>query len=129
MQLAKLTLPLFILLSLTSCVEGLIAGSLAGGLAGAALGRESNKVGAGAVLGVAAGAALGSAIGAAIEEQRRIDEEPDPMLIRQDVEKRRQARDIEDLQRQVFHDNALRRYLRDRRDPDYEEVYGDTSDY
>lgn len=128
MNIRRSILASLILLGLPSCLPLALGGSVAGAAAGAALGRQSGNIAAGAIIGVASGAALGAAIGSAIEEQRRVDEEVDPMLTRQDIEKRRQAREIEDLKRQIYHDNALRHYLRDRRDPDYEEVYGDSAD-
>lgn len=92
--------------------EGALVGGAVGAGAGAIIGNQvDGRSGEGAAIGAVAGAATGAVVGHA--EERNFEEtiaEQQEIIRRQEEEIRRQDRELEDLRRQQFHNESLRRF-------------------
>jgi hypothetical protein len=91
---------------------GAIGGGALGAGVGGVIGNQSGNAGPGAAIGAGVGAVSGAVVGDAIDEEERRNAERDALLIRQEQELKRQQRELEDLRRQRYHDNKLKKYLR-----------------
>jgi hypothetical protein len=98
-------------ISLSACGpghEGATAGTLAGAAVGAgagtAIGNASGHAGTGAAIGGVTGAAIGATLGDTADQSAARTKEMDEFMIRQEQEKQKQEKELEDLKRQQFHD-------------------------
>lgn len=92
-------------------------GGVAGAGTGAVVGNRFDKPGEGALIGAGAGAITGAATSSIVEnaEERNFEEklaEQQEIIRRQEEEIQRQDREIEDLKRQQYHNESLRRFER-----------------
>jgi len=110
-------LPLITAISLTTLgcsprssytTTGAIAGTAVGAGAGAAIGSASGNTGTGAVVGAAVGALSGAAIGDVRDGAEGATEYQDEFIKRQEEERKKQDRELEDLKRQRYHDDYFR---------------------
>lgn len=104
---------LFALTSLpTACsrrtATGAAVGTAVGAGAGAAIGSASGNTGTGAAVGGAVGAISGAAIGDVRDRAVSASKEQDAFLKRQEEERKKQQRELEDLKRQKYHDEYFR---------------------
>lgn len=120
MRIFRLSMILGVLLLCSACgsssrtVEnGAVVGGVSGLATGAIVGSEVGHSGAGAAIGVGAGALTGAAVAAVVEQGEdhadkvAIQEE---IIRRQKEEMRRQDLEAQDLKRQQYHNEALRRF-------------------
>ena len=104
------------LLSLSACssqnsdqtTSGALVGTAVGAGAGAAIGHQGGDAGTGALIGGGVGAVTGAAVGSQMGTGDKSTKDLDEVMRRQEAEKERQRREIEDLRRQQFQD---RQYL------------------
>lgn len=87
---------------------GAIAGTAVGAGAGAAIGSASGNVGTGAAVGAAVGALSGAAIGDVRDEAEGATKQQDAFMRRQEEERKKQERELQDLKRQKYHDQYLK---------------------
>jgi uncharacterized protein YcfJ len=87
---------------------GAVAGTAVGAGAGAAIGSASGNVGTGAAVGAAVGALSGAAIGDVRDEAEGATKLQDEFMRRQDAERKKQERELQDLKRQKYHDQYLK---------------------
>ena len=87
---------------------GTIAGAAVGAGAGAAIGSASGNTGTGAVVGTAVGALSGAAIGDVRDDAEMATKQQDAFMKRQEEERKKQDRELQDLKRQKYHDDYLR---------------------
>jgi hypothetical protein len=87
---------------------GAIAGTAVGAGAGAAIGSASGNVGTGAAVGAAVGALSGAAIGDVRDDAEGATKQQDAFIRRQEEERKKQERELQDLRRQKYHDEYLK---------------------
>jgi uncharacterized protein YcfJ len=83
---------------------GTVTGAAVGAGAGTAIGNASGNTGTGAAIGTITGAAIGAALGDTADQSSSRTKEMDEFMIRQEQEKAKQDKEIEDLKRQQFQD-------------------------
>jgi hypothetical protein len=98
-------------LSLNACgpghegaTAGTLVGSGVGAGAGTAIGNASGNTATGAAVGAITGAAIGAAVGDTADQSGARTKEMDEFILRQQQEKERQEKELQDLKRQQFHD-------------------------
>lgn len=87
---------------------GAIAGTAVGAGAGAAIGSASGNTGTGAAVGAAVGAISGAAIGDVRDGAEGATKQQDAFMRRQEEERKKQDRELQDLKRQKYHDDYFR---------------------
>lgn len=87
---------------------GAVAGTAVGAGAGAAIGSASGNIGTGAAVGAAVGALSGAAIGDVRDDAEAATKNQDEFMRRQEEERKKQDRELQDLQRQKYHDGYFR---------------------
>lgn len=91
---------------------GALSGAVAGGAIGGVVGSSGGNTAGGVAGGAAAGALAGAIVGAAQDEVGAVRERDDPekILELQEKELERQDRELQDIKRQEYYDERLRRY-------------------
>jgi outer membrane lipoprotein SlyB len=87
---------------------GAVAGTVVGGGAGAAIGSASGNTGTGAAVGAAVGALSGAAIGDVRDDAEDATKQQDAFIKRQELERQKQERELQDLRRQKYHDDYFK---------------------
>jgi len=87
---------------------GAVAGAAVGAGAGAAIGSASGNTGTGAIVGTAVGALSGAAIGDVRDDAENATKQQDAFMKRQEEERKKQDRELQDLKRQKYYDEYLR---------------------
>lgn len=87
---------------------GAIAGGAVGAGAGTAIGSASGNTATGAVVGTAVGALSGAAIGDVRDNAEMATKQQDAFMKRQEEERKKQDRELQDLKRQKYHDDYMR---------------------
>lgn len=106
-----LPVSLFAIVSCIACtpraentVAGTAIGAGVGAGAGAAVGAIAGDTGTGAAVGAVTGAAIGAIGGSTTDDSQAKVKEYDEFIKRQELEKKKQDQELQDLRRQQFHD-------------------------
>lgn len=98
-----------------NAADGAVVGTVAGAGVGAIVGDDRGHAGAGAAIGAGAGFITGAAAGAIADASKDHDDillEQQEIIRRQEEEMKRQDREIQDIKRQQYHNEGLRRFER-----------------
>ncbi|MGI6524144.1 MAG: glycine zipper family protein [Bdellovibrionota bacterium] len=93
--------------------EGAAIGTVTGAGAGAIIGNQSGHKGEGALIGAGTGMITGAAVGAVVDgakDNEAIVAEQEEIIRRQQEEIKRQDREVQDLKRQQYHNESVRRF-------------------
>lgn len=94
----------------SSTEQGAVAGGLVGAGTGAVVGEQLGSAGAGAAIGAGTGAVVGGAVGQSkLDAEERFQAQRET-IARQRATIERQNREIQDLKRQQYYNERLRRY-------------------
>ena len=90
---------------------GALGGAAVGAGAGAVIGNQSGNSGEGAAIGGVAGAMVGGALGEQAHVSDKATADLDETMRRQEAQRERQDREIEDLRRQKLQDENYRSWV------------------
>ena len=91
-----------------NAAAGIAGGAVVGAGTGAIIGNQSGSASEGALVGGVGGAVDGGALGASRDAGEKATAAEDEFIARQKLEMEKQKKEVEDLQRQKYHDDYYR---------------------